>query len=180
MVNQGIEFLQVERPETKQEVLATKLKAASIVVLIVYALFLGGVFSTWFYLQKQEERVLEQIELKKNQVKELQEVESLQVVLKQKLSALSPILAKESLDYSQLLEAINGLAGESVSLSGFEMTEDGQIDFSGQAANAVQLADFLDNLIAQEGLGFKKVILSSITRNIDGSYAFNIQFSELE
>lgn len=152
--------------------LARKTKTATLILAVFYCLVMSGVFSFWLILKRQSGQIVTKSELQKKKIRELAEVESQQTFLKQRLSAVSPLLAKEAMNYQKVLSQLEGLTPAGVNFTMFELNREGKIDFEGKAANVVVLADFLERLLGEETM--EKVQLSSISREQDGSYSFKL------
>jgi hypothetical protein len=178
MVDQSIEFLKIRRAKTKQEILADKVRGISMVALVIYSVVLGGIFSTWFALGSQEKNLLKQIDVKETRIEELKEVESSEVILKQRLSALSQIFAIKRLPYADILSRLNGILGEGIILANVTIESGSEVIFTGEASNSPYLAKFINRLLSGEEIGFGKITLTQLNRDETGKYSFSISLTE--
>lgn len=149
-------------------------KTGSVVLLIFYCLVAGGVFSFWFSTQRLSREVEEEVVIKKGQIADLKRIESLQVLLKQRLSALEILSSEKPPDYKALLVYFDRFPPGEVAINEILFSADGEISFSGQAVNSLLLANFLDSLSWEKKDLFSQIILSSVSRQKDGSYSFSL------
>lgn len=153
-------------------------KIASFLLLIFYCIVVGGFFSFWLILRRQNEVVTSKIKFQEERIDELRQVESLHTFVKQRLSALTPFFAAETVDYKEVLTRFEVLIPEGVILTQIGLDQERNLEFTGTAPNAVVLADLLERLassgsdeIAQE------IKLSSASRQEDGSYQFTLNLN---
>lgn len=172
----GINLLTEARKQTpaRQTQFLRLAKTGSVVLLVFYCLVAGGVFSFWFSTQRLSREVEEEIMIKKEQIADLKRIESLQVLLKQRLSALEVLSSEKSPDYKALLVYFDRFPPGEVTINEILLSAGGQISFSGQAVNSLTLANFLDSLSWEKNDLFSQVILSSVGRQKDGSYLFSL------
>lgn len=171
-----INLLKIRREILEKKIgLIKRAEIVAFLLLVFYCLVVAGIFSFWLISRKQNEQVLSKIKFQKERVRKLEQVESLHTFLKQRLSALAPLFAEETMDYKETISRLDNLAPEGIVLDKIELSQKGKLDFGGTAANAVVLADFLERLLSSGSDEFaKNVKLSSATRQEDGSYLFNL------
>jgi len=171
-----INLFQVHRKiSAKEASLIRGTKIATFLLLTLYCLVVGGIFSSWLVLRRQSEVTTSKIKFQEQRINELKPVESLHAFLKQRLSTLSPLLTKETVDYKETLTRLEFLVPEGVALTKLELNQEGGLSFIGTAPNAVVLADFLERLISSEGDEFaQNAKLISAGRQEDGSYSFSL------
>lgn len=166
--------IEPEVPE-KERALVQKAKLFSLLLLVVYCLLIVGVFSFWIVLRKSDEKVTEKIDFQEKRIKELTEVESRHVFLKQRLTNLLPFFVEEKVEHKEVVERLEGFLPEGVVLEMIDFQEEGGLQFGGRADNAVVFAEFLDRLISSETDDFaESVRLASAARQEDGSYVFDL------
>lgn len=171
---QGINLLKPEKTKDERLVnLAHSLTVGSIVLLIFYCLFVAALFSFSIYLGQANEKIAQEIETKKHQITELKKVESLQLILKQRLSSLTELITKKEVSYPQLLNQLDETLEAGITIKEISLTDAGVMTISGTASQATVLARFLDKLTGKKII-FSTVVLTSISRQKDGSYLFNI------
>jgi hypothetical protein len=171
---QGINLLKPQRAKDERLVsLAHSLKVGSIVLLIFYCLAVAALFSFSIYLGQISEKTSQQIEIKKRQLEGLKKVESLQLVLKQRLSSLTELISGEKVSYQEWLDQLDKILEPGITIKEISITDSGVMTISGDASQATVLARFLDKLAGENPI-FSTVVLSSISRQKDGSYLFNV------
>jgi len=174
-MKQEIDFLKGQRVggalKTK---LFHSLKVGSLVLILAYCLVMGAVFSYWLFLSQQTAKINNEIAVKKTKIASLKEVESLQLVLKQRLSNLDKFFsAKKGPPFDTLLSFIGQTSAE-IRVKELKIAED-KMNFSGIAPNMAALEKFLQDLKSEQSSAlFSKITLSSVDRQEDGSYLFNI------
>jgi len=174
-MNKEIDFLKGQRGTTFSKTkLAHTLKVGSIMVLLAYLLVVAAVFSYWFFLERQGVDINREIAAKKTKIESLKEVESLQVVLKQRLSTLDKFfLAQKGTTVDDLLAYI-GQVSSQIEIKELKINEN-KVNLSGSATNILTLENFLQELKNENSsVLFSQVILSSLDRQEDGSYFFNL------
>lgn len=153
-------------------------KIAAFLLLIFYCVVVGGIFSFWLILRRQNEVIRSKIKYQEQRINEFKQVESLHTFLKQRLSAISPLLAEEKIDYKETLTRLETLAPEGVDFTEMGFLQEGNLELTGTAPNAVVFADLLERLVISEGDEFaKRVKLSSASRQEDGSYEFTLNLN---
>jgi len=173
-MTQGINLLKVERKRDERLVnLAHSLKVGSIVLLIFYSLMVTALFSFSIYLGQESTKTTKEIETKQRQLEGLKKVESLQLVLKQRLSSLTELMSKRGASYQEWLSQLDQKSEPGITIKQITILDSGVMKISGSASQATVLTRFLDKL-AEENPIFSTVVLTSISRQKDGSYLFNI------
>jgi Tfp pilus assembly protein PilN len=173
---QGINLLQQEKEGLRLLNLAHLLKVGSLVFLIFYALLTLAIFSFSVYLVKTSQKVARETEIKTQKIAELKKVESLQVVFKQRLSSLNKLMTEKKVNYQGLLEEIERTLEPGVAIEKMGLTSAGSLTIEGTAPSSPALARFLDRLTGEKPV-FSTITLSSIVRQKDGSYLFNINLT---
>ena len=150
------------------------LKVGSIVVLLAYCLIIAAVFSYWFFLEKQSSDVNQQIAIQKTKVLSLEEIGSLQIVLKQRLSTLNKFfLSQKGQSFNNLLSYIGQISTQ-IKIKELKMAKD-KINLFSSSPNVPILESFLQELKNDESSAlFSQITLSSLDRQEDGSYFFNL------
>lgn len=175
---EGINLLISEEKAPFRESQSVRLvKAGSVVLLILYFLVSLGVFSFWLYVRKEFQRVNQEMTVKRQRIADLEKIESLQVLLKQRLSSLKAFSVEKPLDYKGLLVYFTQLSSAEIAFKDIAISRNGEVVLSGEATNGHILADFLDQISGEKGKNlFTRIVLSSVSRQEDGSYSFNLNF----
>lgn len=175
MTNQG-DFLKDQKDKTLlQQKQVRRVKLISFSILIVYCLLAGLVFSSLFYFQKEDVKIKKQQENKKAVIIGLKKIESLEIILEQRLSFLNKQFLEKRPPWLKLLTFFDGNLVEGIKLKEIEITETGETTIDGMASDALSLGRFLENMTSDDKTTlFSKVTLSSVTRQNDGTYFFNL------
>ncbi len=176
-MKQEIDFLKGTRGEREKRVKFLRMvKTFSILLLLAYCLVVAAFFSYSFYLTTSARNTAREIASKKSRIEDLKEIESLQIVLKQRLSNLLKFFdGQKTADFTALLDYFNSKT-QGVTIRDLSLSPDGKIKFSGEASDVVALGQLLDNLTNKEASQiFSSIVLSSLDKKEnDVSYLFTI------
>lgn len=152
-------------------------KVSSVLLLILYFLVSLGVFSFWLYIREESQKLSQEMTSKREKIAALEKIESLQILLKQRLSSLKTISDEGFLDYKGFLVYLAQFSSAEIAFKDITISQDGNLSLSGEAINALTLADFLDQISGEKGRNlFERIVLSSISRQENGSYSFGLNF----
>lgn len=171
-----INFLAGQRADLEKKAKISRIaKVASFITLIAYFLIVGTVFSYWFFLNNQIENTSSEINLKKNKIEDLKNIESLQVLLKQRLSSLNKFFKNDKKpDFISFISYFEDVP-QGVKIKGFVAANTGELTVSGESLNVVVLGEFLDKFKEDEtNYLFSNITLSTLDRQKNGSYIFVI------
>lgn len=177
---QEIDFLKSRKQAGLKQLRQRRfLKIGSLIFLISYCLVAGGIFAFWLYLDQANQGVEKEITLKKEQIVELKSIESLQILLKQRLSLLTSLFSQKTPAYSQVFLSFEQMttAFDGLSLTEFGLLEDKKkMVVAGTAINAIVLGNFLEELKRSTEMEkhFAKISLNSMSRQAGGSYNFSL------
>lgn len=173
---QGIDFLKLRREiSAKQTRFLRLLKTGSLVLLIAYCLVAAIIFSYWVYLRRENQTIKTQTAASKQKISELKKTESLQIILKQRLSSLDKFFSQKSVDYSRSLSFLEDVSVTGIFLKELDLNQEGRVILAGSATDAVALSNFLENLSSENSKDlFSKIVLSSASRGKDGDYNFSL------
>ncbi len=151
-----------------------RLQVGSFLALLAYCLMVGATFSYWLFINKQASGVQQEIAQKKQQIEKLKDVESLQIVLKQRLSTLGKFFStQKETNFEDVLSLLGQITDE-VKIKELKMSE-GKINLSGEAPNNLALEKFIQDLKNKpEGSLFSTITLSSLDRQENGGYFFSL------
>jgi len=155
------------------------IKNGLVVITTTYCLFLIIIFSWWNFLKKDLQKVENQIEIKKAEIKKLEKKEFLYVLLKKQLSLLSKVFSSEKDNRTQVLHSLFQIADGRSKIAEIKVSPSGEeVQISGEAADAFALAGFLNNILSSQQLKiFPKIKLNSLSRQKKGGYKFSIVFT---
>jgi len=176
-MRQEIDFLRGTRGEREKRLKFLRLvKTFSLLLLLAYCLVVAAFFSYSFYLTTASKQIARETALKKNKIEALKEIETLQIVLKQRLSNLLKFFdSQKTSDFPALLDYFSKTT-QGISVKELSLSPDGKIKFSGEAAEMTALGESLENLTSEEASQFfSSVVLSSLDKKEGGGgYLFTI------
>lgn len=177
-MTQGINFL---KPKQATDLLfsyqAARLKVGSIILLIVYCLVTAATTAFSINLGQNQKRIASEIQVKKSRVEEMKKIESLQTILKQRLTSLVEFKKTDTLSYSKIIKAILEMTLSGVMINSATISEEGLVVLEGNAFSSSILKNFLDRLIAEDSM-FSTVTLSSLVRQESGNYIFTVDLKK--
>ncbi len=176
-MKQEIDFLKGQRSERERRLKFLRtIKIGSIIVLMAFILVVGTIFSYWFYINSQNQKIVKESTLKRTKIEKLKDLESLQMVLKQRLLTLGkffkedkrPQFVKTLTFFSQIPQGID--------LKELNFTNrDSKINISGDSADILNLTAFLEKLESQESQEiFSEITVSSLDKKEKGGYSFSL------
>lgn len=141
-----INFLAGKQSEYRKKMRRLLLiQLGSFTILGLYIIGLAAVFGYYFYLNRANKKLEIQASQLSGQVQEYGPVEAKYVFIKTKVSALTPVLASQR-KHQEIVEALLALLPEGISVKGFTVSEEGEINFSAEARTFKALEQFLNNL----------------------------------
>jgi hypothetical protein len=172
-----------EKPGKKSgyQLLARQL---TIALMVFYILATSGVFSFYFFLSRKERQLTTEIEAKEKRISELAKIESLQLAVGKRLSALVKIFDKEKgkIGIPVSLGRLEQSTAEKASLESFQVGNFGNsVILSGSAANINDLIQFFERLTEPDGAenGFDSILVSDL-RKTDRGYDFKLNLEAIE
>jgi Tfp pilus assembly protein PilN len=174
MATKEINLLQIDKLSPTEKRRKFLLKIGSLFLIVLYCLVVAIIFSYGLVVNREAQVVTKKIVVKKAELANLQELESLQFLVKQRLSTLVKLIGTEisQPEYKYL----DSLVPQGVSLQTIKWGVSGEITFSGSADNAPNLASFLENLKGAVDDGkLAKSTLVSANRQEEGIYNFNFE-----
>ena len=176
-MKQEIDFLRGTRSEREKKARFLRMvKTFSILLLLVYCLVIAVFSSYGFYLTSASKQIARESALKKSKIESLKEIETLQIVLKQRLSSLVKFFDNQKTpNFTSLLDYFDQIA-QDLNIRELSFSADGKIKFSGEASDVIAIGQLLENLTNEEATKiFSSVILSNLDKNEkDVSYSFTI------
>jgi len=173
-----IDFLKDYEKISSPKKLSRFLTVGMFVVVIFYSLLVAGTLSFWFFLKKEHQEINRQIEVKKSQISQLRKKESLQVLLKQRLTSLAKLWSLKGGNLPRILSFFLQMSGEGVSLTEIKASAKGEVGVTGTAPNALNFARFLEKITSSDNANIcSKIILTSVSRQKDGGYNFSLSLT---
>jgi len=174
-MNKGIELLQGQKEEKAKEVRQARVaKASGFLIVILYCLVVGVVFSFSFYLQKQEENVNQEVAATKQKITDLKKVESQQLILKDRLKFLSDKMSESQFDFDKIIVFFEKLNTEGMTIDSLSFSGKDQVTAEGSVENALVLGQILDILQSPDGNPFGLVILNTVSKTEEIGYKFSL------
>lgn len=176
MERKSIDLLKPEEISLAEKKRTFFLKAGAIFLIVLYCLVVVGIFSFGLVVSREAQEVADKVKFKQERLNELQQIESLQFLLKQRLSSLAKVVAVDGIKPKYWLNYLDSLVPEGVALESVQWNSSGEVTLAGIAGNALGLADFLDNLKkATDEEKIASSTLVSATRQTEGVYSFNLE-----
>jgi hypothetical protein len=169
-----INFLVGQRASLEKKAEISRMaKTGSFIVLIAYLLIVGALFSYYFYLNNQIKKTDLQITQKENKIEDSKEIESLQVLLKQRLSSLNKFFKNDKRpDFVSFLSFFEDIPA-GVKIRNLTVATTAELTVSGESSNVVVLGEFLDKFKEEKASSlFSEVTLSTLDRQTSGIYLF--------
>lgn len=176
MADKSIDLLRPDQLSLIEKRRTFFIRIATIFLIVFYFLVVVALFSFGLVVLRESQVVADKIELEKTRLSELQAVESLQLLLKQRLSSLAEVVEADGLEPKYWLNYLDSLVPEGVAIEDSTWNANGEVELSGIAGNAIVLADFLDAL--REETDKKKIARSTLvsaTRQTEGVYDFSLE-----
>lgn len=171
-----INLLNQVEAEFDQETKAKRPVLFLSISLFILSLFLSvGAFLWSQKLLSQQKTLENKILLQEDMVKNLAELETIQIQVKTKLQNIKGILEQEP-KFPDVLDKIGQLLPEGVVVLSFDLERSGKMSLTASATDSNTLSTFLDLLVAP-GLGAENFIntsVSQITRNKEGDYLVSV------
>lgn len=176
MADKSIDLLRPDQLSFVEKRKIFYVKIGTIFLIVFYCLVAVVLFAFGLVILRESRLVTNKVELEKTRLDDLQEVESLQLMFKQRLSSLAKVVEVDGLEPKHWLNYLDNLVLEGVAIKNSEWSAEGMVELSGIAANAVTLADFLNTLKqATDEEKIARITLVSATRQIEGVYKFTLE-----
>ncbi|MCX6725807.1 MAG: hypothetical protein NT052_00615 [Candidatus Shapirobacteria bacterium] len=177
-MKQEIDFLKGQRSEKEKRIkFLRSLKVGSIIFLIAFILVVGAIFSYRLYLNSQNEKIINESNLKRQKIESLKGLESLQVVLEQRLKALNQFFKEDKRPNFPKILAFFDKISQVVNIKDLNITSDGKMNISGESSDILTLTGFLENLESKEAQEiFSQITVSSLDKKEKEGYLFVILF----
>lgn len=175
----GINLLPTQEGHSTAGKLSQKLRLFIGILLLIYMLIVGALMVFSFQLSSSQKKLRQETAQTEAKIKNLQEKESLEITLKQRVGDIDRTLKdrekaqQAKISYSQIISQIQGLVLPEISLQEAEIDQPGRkIIFSGEATNTLALENFLNQFEKPE-ITWSLVSLESLDRNQKGAYKFS-------
>jgi len=176
MANKSIDLLRPDQLSFVEKKRTFYIRIGTIFLIVFYCLMVVALFSFGLVVVRESRIAADKIELEKIRLSDLQEVESRQLLLKQRLSSLVEVVEIDGLEPKYWLNYLDNLVPEGVAIESSGWSAEGEVELSGIAANAVVLANFLDALKQKtDEEKIAKSTLVSATRQVEGVYSFSLE-----
>lgn len=175
----GVNLLEQRKVSPGESQSRRRLKRLGVIVLLVYTLCIAILFAFSFYLTTTQKKLNSEKQQVEAKIKNFEKRESLALDLKRRAEMIGKILAsrenvqKKEVSQEQLLAWIKSITIPGISLTKISLGE-AEITFEAEAANALVLGEFLDQLQSTE----KKILflsLDTLSRTPKGTYGFSLK-----
>lgn len=176
----SIDFLQeLKKREKIKEKVSPLIKKGGLFFLIIYLLLVFTVFFLFLYYSQEDKRISSSIEEKKNRIKQLEKRESLQILIKQRISFINKIINSRKGDFVNKISYLVSLEERNnVIFNKIEIKENGEILLNGTAPDALIFKNFLKNL--ETDSYFDQINVGNLKRGKEGSYDFSLSLIKNE
>lgn len=151
-------------------------RTLSVGLLVIYGILVLGVFSYNLILKKQSQILKEKMQREEKVIESLRPIETKQIYLASKVESLSGVLTSKR-KHQEIVDSLFFVLPEGISVSNFQISEDGTVSFSGTCSELRVLKIFLDILEAEDGISevvVKKAHIGNINYGFEKEYHFNI------
>ena len=107
-----------------------------------------------------------------DKISSVSEIESLNLVLKQKLEAIKKV--SDPLDYEKVFTVLDSSTPTDLNIVSLDINSDGLMSIDGDASNSTALMSFLDGLVADMGANLRSAVLTNLNLLKDGNYKFSL------
>jgi len=148
-------------------------------ILALYIIGMAGAFGYYLYLSRANKVLESQAAQLSSQVQELSPVETKFIFIKTKVSSLVPVLAAQR-RHQEIVEAVLSLIPEGISIRGFNVSEEGEINFSVEAATFQSLKQFLSNLRKKDLTPYVRMEFAkagSVSLRDEGGYSMSVSLA---
>jgi len=176
MANKSIDLLKPEEQSSAKRKRAFFLKTGTIFLIVFYCLLVVAIFSFGLVTQRESKIISDKTKQEQTRLGQLEDIETLQFLLKQRLSSLSKAVKTERITPRDGLNLLESLVPEGLALEDIQWEKEGQVNLSGTASNALALSDFLESLKqATDKQKITSSVLVSATRQKEGTYNFSLE-----
>lgn len=174
---QGINFLRLKQEKIRQKTQRVFFVQISVLsILVLYGLLVIGIFSYYFILNREAKVFEEKISFQNNRIKKEVATETKQIYLKKKTASLTSVL-QSARNHQLLVEGVFSLLPEGISVSGFNVSEKGEVSFQGKAVNFSSLKALFENIKKGqlvEELPIYGASINSISLNEENGFNFGL------
>jgi hypothetical protein len=171
----GINLLGKKEIASKEEKeVLDKVKRTLAITLLIYALLVASLIGAQFFLSREKQKLTSQESQLETRIKSFQKVETLEVLIKDRLVKCTKIISLRTHPEVILTKIINARE-EGVDISGFELAKNGEVELSAESDSVSSLEDFTNKIkeVFQEE-GYQTVLLEAVSRTKDGGYTLSL------
>ncbi len=171
----GINLLEKkELATTEEKEVISRLKKTIAITLLIYSLLVVGLIGFQFFLSREKQNLASQENQLESRIKTFQKVESLEVLIKDRLGKCAKIISSRTHPEAVLTKIINAKE-EEVKISGVELTKNEEVKLAVESSDVSSLERFTDKIkkVFQEE-GYKTIIFETVTRTKGGGYSLNL------
>jgi hypothetical protein len=167
----GINLLEKKEIASKEEKeVFSKVKRTLVVTLLIYALLVGSLIGLQFFLSREKQNLTSQESQLESRIKTFQRVETLEVLIKDRLAKCSKIISTRTHPEEILTKIINARE-EGVEITQVELAKNEEVTMTAESSDVVSLESFTAKIkkVFQDE-GFQTIVLEMVTRTKAGGY----------
>jgi hypothetical protein len=171
----GINLLRKkEIATTEEKEITSKLKKIIVITLVIYTLIVVGLIGSQLFLSREKQKITSQASQLELRIKSYQTVESLEVLIKDRIEKCANIIGSRTHPEIILAKIINA-KGEGVEITSVELEKNHKVKLAAESEDVGSLEKFTNEIKAVfSGEGYQTVILESVSRTKDGGYSLNL------
>jgi len=171
----GINLLGKKELASKEEKeVLGKVKRTLVVTLLIYALFVVSLLGLQFFLSREKQNLVSQESQLESRIKTFQKVETLEVLIKDRLGKGAKIISSRTHPEVILTKIINARE-EGVEILEVELAKSEEVKLAAESSDVGSLERFMDKIkkVFQEE-EFQTIILETVTRTKEGGYSLGL------
>ena len=171
----GINLLgKKEITTTEEKEITSKIKKIIAITLIIYTLIVAGLIGSQFFLSREKQKIATQASQLESRIKGFQRVESLEVLIKDRVGKCANIISSRTQPEIILTKIIN-VKEEGVEITSVELEKNQKVKLTAGSEDVGSLEKFTDEIKEVfSGEGYQIVILEGVSRTKDGGYSLSL------
>jgi hypothetical protein len=159
---------------TEEKEIVENLKKIVAMTLVIYALVVVGLIGSQFFLSREKEKIATQASQLESRIKNLQPVETLEVLIKDRIKKSANIVGSRTHPEIILAKIIN-TQEDGVIITSVEIEKKQEINLTAEFKDVNSLEKFAEaiKLVFSEE-GYQTIVLESVSRTKNGGYNLNL------
>ena len=171
----GINLLaKKELATTEEKEVVSKLKKIAVITLIIYTLVVVGLMGGQFFLSREKQNLVSRASQLESRIKTFQKVESLGILIKDRLGKCSQIISSRTKPEVILTKIINAQE-EGIKIFEVELAKNEEVKLAAESSDVGSLERFTEKIkkVFQDE-GYQTIVLETVNRTKDGGYSLNL------